>query len=671
MSKTDGSQHNERLERLLFTVTDGIVVVNEHGTVLFANESAKCMFGGSNLLGRNIGIPVAPQGTHRDIQMLCNGRLGWAELRTVPIEWEGKAAIAGTFRDITARKEAEDALRRLNAELEQSEARFRALIENSSDAIATYTLDGVIRYISPAALPIFGYQPAELIVTDTTFRALHRQDARLAAEFFNNLICGDSGVCELRHRHRDGSWRWIEAVGSNQLDKPGINAIIVTYRDLTERKEAEERIRHAGLHDPLTGLPNRALIYEYGEHLLAAARRNGTMAAVLFIDLDGFKPVNDTYGHEVGDAVLTEAAHRLQASTRGADVTGRFGGDEFLVLLPSIRDPEGAESVAKNILTRLFEPYRILNLEILLSVSIGIALFDRDGEQIDTLINRADAAMYYAKQCGRNTFQFFSPELEERATEFASLDQRLKAAVSHNEFALYYQAIVNARSAEVVSVEALLRWPHHDIGPERFIPVAEATGLITRIGEWVIGEACRQHKSWQAQGLPPIPIAVNVSSLQFRQQDFDSRLAKTLRDAKVDPACIQVELTESAIMSDMSRAVEVLNRLNVLGVKIALDDFGTGYSSLSYLSRLPINKIKVDKSFVQRLEYDPACRAITEAIIALGRSLKLEIVAEGIESSKELDYLREHGCDQAQGYYFSAPIPADAFVDWWHGRTVH
>lgn len=671
MKFTKEGRDDERLERLLFTVADGIVVVDAHGTVLFANESAKCMFGGGNMLGRNIGIPVAPQGTHRDIQMVCNGRLGWAELRTVPIEWEGKAAIAGTFRDITARKEAERALRRLNAELEQSEARFRALIETSSDAIATYTLDGVIRYVSPAAFSIFGYQPEELILADTTFRALHRHDARSAEEFFSDLIRGGSAVRELRHRHSDGGWRWIEAVGSNQLDKRGINAIIITYRDLTERKEAEERIRHAGLHDPLTGLPNRALIYEYGEHLLAAARRNETMAAVLFIDMDGFKPVNDTYGHEIGDAVLMETARRLEAGTRGADVIGRFGGDEFLVLLPSIRNQEGAEWVAKNILTRLFEPYRILNLEILLSASIGIALFDRDGEQIDVLINRADAAMYYAKQCGRNTFQFFAPELEERASDFASLDQRLKAAVTQNEFALYYQAIVNARSAEVVSVEALLRWPHDNIGPERFIPVAEATGLITRIGEWVIAEACRQHKRWLAQGLPPIPIAVNVSSLQFRQHDFDSMLAKTLRDEMVDPACIHVELTESAIMSDMNRAVEVLKRLNVLGVKTALDDFGTGYSSLSYLSRLPINKIKVDKSFVQRLAYDPACRAITEAIIALGRSLKLEIVAEGIESPNELDYLREHGCDQVQGYYFSAPIPADAFVDWWQGRTVH
>jgi len=436
--------------------------------------------------------------------------------------------------------------------------------------------------------------------------------------------------------------------------------------DVTDRRQAEEEVRHASLHDPLTGLPNRAMLFEYAGHLLPHSKRSNQTVAVLFFDLDRFKPINDTHGHEVGDAVLKMVAVRLSKSLRAEDVVVRLGGDEFVILLQNIRNAGYAIEVTRHIVDRINEPYRIGELTLSLSTSVGISIFPDDGQDIDTLITHADMAMYQAKQAGRNNFQFYSAEFAAGTKLQLAIEQELKSALSLGAFHLCYQPVIDVESGEIVSVEALLRWPNTDIGPERFVPVAEATGMINPIGRWLLEEAARQHKTWIKHGMPPIPIAVNISVVEFRDKNFLKRFNRVLHAHSIDPHAVQLELTETAVMDDIDYAAEVLAELKTLGVKVLLDDFGTGHSSLAYLARLPLNKIKIDKSFIGRLQSDVACRTVTDAMIALGRTLNLDIVAEGIESADVLDYLRLHGCGQAQGFYIGEPMPGDSFESWYH-----
>lgn len=462
------------------------------------------------------------------------------------------------------------------------------------------------------------------------------------------------------------SERWLQVRGRYFFDGDGRPVRCVgTALDITDRKRAEERIRQTALHDPLTGLPNRGWLFESAAHLFGRARRSLRCSGILFIDLDRFKPINDSHGHEVGDKVLVEVARRLSECTREEDLAVRLGGDEFLVLLPEMERASDAEEVARHVSRCLKQPYRIDGREFSLSVSIGIGIFPKDGLDLDTLINHADTAMYHAKQTGRDSIQFYSQELAVRSQTQARIEQQLKVALADNAFHLHYQPVIDVQTMRLVGVEALVRWAHGGIGPEEFVPVAESTGHIGRLGAWVIAEACRQHRAWREQGLPAIPIAVNVSAVQLRNEGFADQFLQMLVEGAVDPSALQLEVTETALVEHLDRATAVLSRLRALGIRIALDDFGTGYSSLNYLSRLPIDKIKVDKSFVQRLGQDTASRAITEAVIALGRTLQLEVVAEGIEAGEVLNYLREKGCSQAQGYHVCRPVPADVFKGWY------
>ncbi len=495
----------------------------------------------------------------------------------------------------------------------------------------------------------------------------HDRDAVMSALAQASADVAD-GRFNIEHRvlgQMDGIERWLQVRGRYFFDAAGAPVRCVgTALDISERKRTEECIRQTALHDPLTGLPNRGWLFESARHLFGRARRAALCAGVLFLDLDRFKPINDNHGHETGDKILQEVARRLSACVREEDLVVRLGGDEFLVLLPEIGQPSAAEEVARHMLGYIRQPYWIDGVEFALSLSVGISIFPRDGADLDTLVNHADAAMYHAKQTGRDNVQYYSRELASRSQSQSRIEQQLRSALSQQLFSLHYQPVIDLQSGRVVGVEALVRWPHDGVGPEQFVPIAEATGHIGRLGAWVIAEACRQHKSWRERGFPAIPIAVNVSALQLRQQDFVDQFSQWLADSAVDPAGLHLEVTETALMEHLDRATEVLARLRALGVKIALDDFGTGYSSLNYLSRLPIHKIKVDKSFIQRLQHDTASRAITEAVIALGHALKLEVVAEGIESEPVLRYLREMGCTQAQGFHICRPVPVDAFEAW-------
>ncbi len=445
--------------------------------------------------------------------------------------------------------------------------------------------------------------------------------------------------------------------------------VTAQVRAENEVREYAEQVRRASLHDVLTGLPNRILLFEYANHLLPQLARAGKQAAVLFLDLDRFKPINDTHGHEAGDRVLQQVAQRLLQKLRAGDVVTRLGGDEFVIVLSEARSLSAVAEVANHVIELIGEPYRVDDLRLMISTSVGISVYPNDGDDIDTLISHADMAMYQAKQAGRNTLRFYSAEYAAVTRLQLLIERQLRSAMQDMAFRLHYQPVMDTASGDVVSVEALLRWNHRDVGPDRFVPVAEATGIIHQIGRWLLREASRQHRAWLSHGLPPIPIALNVSVVEFRDPGFTARFEGAMEEEGMDAAALQVEVTETAVMDDVTHAVNVLSRLKQLGVSILLDDFGTGHSSLAYLARLPLSKVKIDRSFVLPLDRDPASRTVTNAMIALGRSLGLEVVAEGVETRDLYDGVCSLGCGQAQGYYLGKPMPGAAFERWYRRRA--
>lgn len=447
---------------------------------------------------------------------------------------------------------------------------------------------------------------------------------------------------------------------------PSPEGLVAFATDITERKTAEMIAQH----DPLTGLPNRALLYEFTEHLLAAATRDRSHAAFLFVDLDHFKPVNDTYGHQAGDAVLRQVATRLGQCIRKGDLVARLGGDEFLAVLSKIGSEEDAATVARHVLDRLRQPYPLDGLELTVTSSIGISLFPQDGRGIDELIRNADAAMYHAKQNGQNDFQFFRAEFNRGAREALRIESRLRQGLAGRELVLFYQPVIDTDTSKVVGSEALLRWPVMNVEPKQFIPVAEKAGMMRHLGEWVLQEACRQQREWTDKGGPSVPVAVNVSALQFRQKNFLDSVGDALKRSGIPPACLRVDVTERTLSYDADAARHILSGLQALGVKVALDNFGTGSSSLGFVSRLPIDILKLDQSLVQGIRCNDARAAVAKGVITLGQSLGLEVIAEGVESADELVFLREQHCNLGQGFHFSPPMPAAQFEQWWAKRAA-
>jgi diguanylate cyclase (GGDEF)-like protein/PAS domain S-box-containing protein len=684
-----------RLHAVLESLAEAVVVFDQNGAVLEINSAARQLFGYADadevstryedLASYNEawtldGATLAPHAwpvsrllagqpcvnlelkvRNRRTQHTWIGSFNGATVRNratdMPLE-------VLTVRDISRQKAAETAL-------QLSEARLRQAFDNIPDAVILYDADLAIEAINAAALALAGQRADELVgrrddeLAPFSFLTLWRD--RLRAARASAITQSD----ELTYPNPQGL-RYLTVCCVPLLEDGGaVREVLTIAHDYTERRRAEEGARHAALHDPLTGLPNRALLFEYAHHLFARAQRMEQQVAVAFIDLDRFKPINDLYGHDVGDAVLRQVATRLQHNVRGEDMVFRLGGDEFLALLPGWTSSDDNEALARQLNSALAAPYRAGTLELTLSASIGISIYPEHAREVDALISHADAAMYQAKQHGRGQTQLYSPALADKLHGQLLIEHQIKRALANRHLCLYYQPLVNVITNQVVSVEALLRLHGDVLSPERFVPVAESTGLIAPLGEWVFAEACRQHASWQAEGLPPIPIAINVSALQFRHKHFALHLEQAIERHRLGPGAIQIELTETAVMEDIEHAVSVLSQFRSHGIKVSLDDFGTGYSSLSQLSRLPLDKIKVDKSFIHRLHTDRASRAVTESIIALGRALNLEIVAEGIETAQDLDYLRHHGCDEGQGFYLCKPLPGDAFLTWFRdGQTL-
>ncbi|HVN33847.1 MAG TPA: EAL domain-containing protein [Casimicrobiaceae bacterium] len=434
--------------------------------------------------------------------------------------------------------------------------------------------------------------------------------------------------------------------------------------EIAERRLADQRVVHMAHHDALTGLPNRTLLADRVGQAIARAHRSGGKLAVLFLDLDRFKNVNDSFGHAVGDMLLTAVAARLTASRREEDTVARLGGDEFIVSIPDVADAAEAESVAARILSDLAKPFTINGHQLHADVSIGIALYPRDGDTAETLMRNADTAMYHAKESGRGNYQFFSAQLTERVSRRLSTETSLRRALERGEFRVNYQPLMNLGSGRVDGAEALLRWPQQDerlVSPVEFIPIAEETGLIVPLGEWVLLEACAQAQAWQTLH-PGLRIAVNLSARQFRQKNLIGMIEQVLGESRLHPSLLELELTEGMLMHNVEEATGILARLDEIGVRLAIDDFGTGYSSLSYLKRFPIHTLKIDRSFVRDISTDPDDAAIVTAIVAMARSLNLRVTAEGVETEEQAAFLRSLTCDQAQGFHFGRPMPAAEFA---------
>ena len=697
MAKLDEIRHSSELnerttQAMLESSSQGIFGIETNGTIRIANGAAHQMFGYApgELLGLSIEALVdAPQraahARHRATFFAApkerpmmhglklegrrkDGTLFPIEaLITVTDTPDGRLGVS-FVSDVTQRKTMEAALLRERSEL-------RSLVDHTPVLVSMQDLDGRIHLVNRSFVAVLGKPEAE-IINHPMSEIFPPHLAEVVARSNRKVLgSGETDELEVDIRHPDGEPHTYRLVKFplRYLDTEEPFGVGGFAMDITELKRAEEKIRHAAQHDPLTGLPNRALVYELGTQMISASHRHTRMLAVMFFDLDRFKPINDTYGHRVGDLMLQEVARRLQGSVRSSDLVGRLGGDEFVAVLTDLTSESHLDGIASHLLQLLSEPYRIETLELHTSPSIGISIYPGDGTGIDILIRQADEAMYHAKTNGRNNYQYFSDEIRRNTARVFELEQRLRRSLHEDDFDLAYQPIVDMRSGRLTAVEALIRWRQADGGelmPGDFIAAAEASGLIHQIGEWVIREACRQHDEWIGDGMPAVRIAVNVSPVQFRSAEFRDRLMAAMHHSTIDPGMLELEVTESTVMSRAEESTNTLRWLKAMGLRIALDDFGTGYSSLSQLAQLPIDKLKVDRAFVTHIDSDARSLAIAEAVLTLGQKLGVEVVAEGIETPAAMTLLRDRGCGLGQGYLIGAPMRAQQLREWQRAREA-
>jgi diguanylate cyclase (GGDEF)-like protein/PAS domain S-box-containing protein len=579
----------------------------------------------------------------------------------------GKQAPAGD-PDTTARADA-------HRHLAHMDARYRGLLEAAPDAMVVVDQNGEIVLLNAQAEKQFGYRRDELLgqmvkrlIPEGFAERLIADGTRTAAEALEQQM--GTGI-ELIGRRKDGTEFPIEIMLSPLASPDGV-LVTAAIRNITVRKDAErrlaqlaEQIAHSAHHDPLTGLPNRVLLNDRIGQAISLARRNEGQAAVLFLDLDGFKYTNDSLGHPIGDRLLQSIASRLLDCVRAPDTVSRQGGDEFVVLLQEIQHPEDAAIAANRILKAVEKIHSVGGYDLHVTASMGVSIYPSDGLDAESLIKNADTAMYQAKESGRQNCKFFKAEMNVRAVERQSIEQDLRLALEREEFTLHYQPKINLKTGAIIGAEALLRWMHPTRGsvpPVQFIPVAEDSGLIRSIGAWVLHEACTQARDWAFASLPVASMSVNVSAAQFRNEEFRRDLLTNLRETDLNPQTLELEVTESVLMRNPERLVPILKALREEGVRVSVDDFGTGYSSLSYLQQLPLDALKIDQSFVRRITTNPDETTIVGAIISMGRSLNLRVLAEGVETARDLGFLRAHDCDEAQGYYFSPPLPPAQFA---------
>lgn len=566
----------------------------------------------------------------------------------------------GTGKDITPQ-------RRVEQDLLRARERMTFLLASTPAVIFACATEPPypVSFISDNLRSQFGYEPEEFLSEASAWMSkVHPDDLPRVEAGLLNVIESGQHIHEYRFRQKNGHYTWVQEEARLTRGLDGDNHEIVGYLiDITEKKHFEEQLLHLAHYDSLTELPNRVLFYDRLTQVVAQAERNEWNAGVLFIDLDRFKTVNDTLGHGVGDELLRQVSARLNATVRTGDTVGRLGGDEFAVILGELHQPQDASIVAQKIIRSFDQAFTLNGRDMFVTASIGIAAYPPDGRDPDTLIKNADLAMYRAKQLGRNNMQFYTPEMNNRALERLELEMSLHRALERGEFLLHYQPKVSTRSGKLVGMEALLRWarPGHGlVSPAEFIPILEETGFIVQVGEWVLRAACAQIKASISSGLRPVPIAVNLSARQLQSPGLVDMVRKIFDESGVDPALIELEITESSLMHNTDEAVVLLNALKKTGLRISIDDFGTGYSSLAYLKRFPVDTLKIDRTFVRDIAVDESDAAIARAIITMAHQLSLKVVAEGVETAEQLAFLVKNGCDEAQGFLFSRPVPADS-----------
>jgi diguanylate cyclase (GGDEF)-like protein/PAS domain S-box-containing protein len=666
-----------RLASIVASSDDAIIGKTLEGIITSWNAGAERIYGYSaeEVIGKSVNMLVPINRLNEIVEILERLRRGeivdhFETLRTrrdgkeldieitaSPIR-DAMERIVGAStigRDISVRKASEK-------QLVQMEGKYRGLLEAAPDAIVVVNQSGEIVLLNLQTEKQFGYNRDELmgqkvkkIIPEGFAERLIADGTRSVEDALAQQI--GSGI-ELTGRRKDGSEFPIEIMLSPLKSAEGI-LVTAAIRDVSVARAMSLQMTHLVQHDFLTGLPNRTLVNDRISQAIAFAQRYTKKVAVLFLDFDGFKHINDSLGHSIGDKLLQSVAKRLVKCVRGSDTVSRQGGDEFVALLLDVGQPEDAGITARRMLQVVSEPHCIDQHDLHITASIGVSIYPDDGLDAETLIKNADTAMYQAKEYGHQSCQFFKPAMSVRAVERQSIEESLRTALERQEFALHYQPKINLRTGDITGAEALIRWTHPvrgQLSPAQFIPVAEACGLILPIGNWVLREACKQAQAWVGAGLPMGTMAVNISALEFGDEKFLDRVFAILKDTGLDPKCLELELTESVLMKRAESTESILMTLRGHGVQLAVDDFGTGYSSLSYLRKFPIDALKIDQSFVRQITATPDETAIVTAVISMGRSLNLRVVAEGVETYEELAFLQAHQCDEAQGYYFSRPV---------------
>lgn len=584
----------------------------------------------------------------------------WLEtIKTPLVDTTGSLiGIIGMTRNVTNRKAIEDQL-----------VIASTVFENSIEGVIITNRDGMIIYVNKAFSEITGYEPAEAIGRNPRFLKSGRHGKDFYREMWQELVSKGKWKGELWNRRKDGSvypeLSTISAVYDVQED---ITSYVAVFNDISQQKQQEQDLLHMAYHDPLTDLPNRSKLTNKMEQEIVHAARHKEQFATIFIDVDHFKHINDSFGHLVGDEVLCEVAKRLSSRVRAEDTVSRIGGDEFVVLLPGIQDIDSVNTVVRKLMSVFEKPIVLSEPEsIRLTGSMGIALFPEDGEDSDTLLSNADAAMYRAKQTGRNNFAYYTEALTKESEAHLKLQAAMHNALDNDQFHLEYQPQIDMLTGKLIGLESLIRWVDPKMGnipPIDFIPLAEKTGLIQEIGLWVLRKACQQGVEWLSQGYSFGRIAVNVAGPQLQRETFVDQVIEILHETGLDARYLELEVTEGFMMNNAKAAIQYLHKIREAGIELSMDDFGTGYSSLSYLQQLPLNKIKIDRSFVMNLPNNSHDIAIADAVIALGNALSLKVIAEGVETGEQAEFLMHRGCHQAQGYYFSKPQRPENLVHW-------
>jgi len=680
-------------QTILDTSPLGIIVYKASGEAVVANPASAQLVGGSieQVKAQNFRhleswrrsglLALAEEALATGA--LCHGEVHmsttfskelWVNAYFAPFVFGDELHLWSMFEDITDRKKTEEAL-------SQAKEKYRQIFEEAVIGIYQTTPDGRVLSANPALARLFGYDSPEELMAGRTDVAGQGYVDPGARELFKRLVEEKGSVRGLEYQayRKDGSKMWLLENARVVRDTSGATLYYEgTVANITDRKAAEERVQYLAYYDALTGLPNRILLQDRLTKALASARRRKDKVALMFLDLDRFKDVNDAFGHPLGDLLLQEVAKRLERCVREQDTVarldvGRLNGDEFLIVLTGIKDISEAAVAAKRFMDTMTAEVAVQGHSLVITCSLGISIFPEHGADVETLIKNADAAMYCAKDRGRNNFQFFTEDMNAQILERLAFESSLRLAIERKEFFLVYQPQMDIGTGKITGLEALLRWQHPKLGlvpPDKFIPIAENSNLIQPIGEWVLRTACAQARKWHDEGLRAVPVAVNVSAVQFRQEDFSKLIGAVLQETGLASQYLELELTERVLLSDADATFSVLLNLKALGLSLAIDDFGTGYSSLSYLKRFPINKLKIDRSFIRDVAVNPDDAAITTAIIAMAKQLKLKVIAEAVEDEAQLSFLRENHCDEIQGYYFSRPLTVEAAADFLRGAGV-